>query len=467
MMNSPHTSSASGITLDNDSKNNVILHIISDIAQRLQDPDQIGTFMQDDFSVFSNPELLFTPTWAPLSLADGYPGLLILFVILYERGILTENKEKVIHRYIVKIKESIENAENFDLSLFSGIAGACFSLKFAVAQENRYARLLETLNSFLLKHTEKIYLEPLRASIDQKQPCLSNHYDLIQGICGVGCYTLYSSEDPLFRNLTENIVRILVDFCKPLQTEGVTVPGWYVAENDILNTSSAFTRPKGNFNLGLAHGICGVLALLANAYLKGIIVEGQKETIQKISDWICKKSFRDEKDTIRWSHTVPWEEEVGKGYIHPQKPCRDAWCYGVPGVARSLLFAGHALQDKNLVDFALQAFLGVFKRSQADWKLSGPTLCHGIAGLLLLTHGVSQESPDIDFRPQIDMLKEILLTYYNPHHPFGFQDIEHGFNGEDIVVNRAGFFGAAGVLLTLLTIAGPISKWHLPLLSHV
>ncbi|MBY0501372.1 MAG: lanthionine synthetase C family protein [Alphaproteobacteria bacterium] len=430
-------------------------HLINTLSERLKNPDYIYTFMQD-------------PLCDPLSLAEGYPGLLILFVILYQRGMLAESKEKLIHPYILKIKEAAENTTSLNLSLFSGIAGICFALKFAVTIEGRYGRLLETLNTILLNHMEQAYFNPLMESIKQNQSRVSGHYDVIQGISGVGYYALSNMQNPLFKDLSQKILNVLVALCKPFPREGITIPGWHVTKDDPLNKNYYLSTPEGNFNLGFSHGVPGILGLLSAAALKGVVVKGQKETIQILSEWVCKKSFKDAKDAIRWSHSVSWKEELSDKLFLPKEPSQDGWCYGVPGVARSLFLAGRVLEDKNLKDYALKAFQGIFTRSPADWKLHGPAVCHGISGLLLLTFIMAQETRCLYLTSQVSYLQEILLSHYKPDSSFGFQDIEYGPQGEHIAVDKPGFMnGTAGILLTLLTLTGPVSDWHLPFLAYV
>ena len=87
---------------------------------------------------------------------------------------------------------------------------------------------------------------------------------------------------------------------------------------------------KGNFNLGLAHGVTGILAFLSIAMIRGFEVEGQREAISQIAAWICQQSIQ-ENENIQWPYQVSWEEEMEK-ISRIKVPSGDAWCYGVPGI---------------------------------------------------------------------------------------------------------------------------------------
>ncbi len=431
--------------------------IVLDIALRMSDPDSVRKFMLDPSNSNPYPFVHNKIAWQNLSLAGGYPGMVLLFNALERNGLV---KGEIVHHYILKIKEAIEDEGFVNPSLFNGICGACFALQAASMDGMRYQRMLQNIQSYLLESIESYYLEPLRTNREQNQPVFSYLHDLIQGLCGVGRYVLENLFIPDFFEMAKKITTTLINFTKPLQVHGHSVPGWYLSPNDTLNTWHK-EDSKGNFNLGLAHGIPGILAFLAIASLKGVEVKGQKETMMEIASWIRQKSFN-KNDTIRWPYSVPWELEIQKKTR--DEDSKDAWCYGVPGIARALFLAGKALEDTELKSFAITAFRGVFCRTRKEWQLHGPMLCHGIAGLLMLTHEMAKEKECGDLIVKVNELKQILLSYYNSDSPFGFKDVELSTQG-NVEISKAGFLeGSAGVLLTLLSTSDQNFKWHLPLM---
>lgn len=433
---------------------------LSSCIQRLETPDKLKDILLSQLQPANDSVPSQTVSWDDLSLAAGYPSLLLLFSVLEQKGV--EKSDEIALRYAIKIKESIETRGlSTDLSLFSGVAGICFALEHASCGQPRYRRMLDALHNFLISNIKSFYLDPLYACLEKGLAVPVSLYDPIQGLCGIGRYALVNKSVSGFGDICLQINQALVAFCQSKMIQGYEVPGWYLSQNDPINWN--YTHTKGNFNLGLAHGISGVLAFFAISALQGVVVDGQKEAIDFISRWICKHAFY-ESGLIYWPTHVSFEDVTNQ--THPQKKERskDAWCYGVPGVSRSLFLAGKSLRDTTLMNFAKEAFLGVFSRDPTAWQLPGPALCHGIAGLMTITKAMAEEKGCEGLSENVQMLYNLLLSFYNPKSPFGFRDVEPSEKGECNEVDKVGFLdGAVGVWLALETIENRHSRWRIPL----
>lgn len=403
--------------------------------------------------------------WNGASLCSGFAGILLMLTALAKKGFLA-SPDDVIHRYVLAMKEEIERDGISSLSLFSGVCGQVFALEEASLRENRYQKMIDILDQFLLDHLEKEYLLPFNQCKQQNLSPPSLLYDVIQGVSGVGRYLLDKVQEPRIEWALKSILSVLVDWTRPRLVYGKTVPGWYLSPKDTLNQLRRYQSEKGNFNLGLSHGITGVLALFAIASLKGVEVSGQRESMDYIQHWMRKKSFEIE-GNIHWPHSISWEEEVGET-LSSKDRSKDAWCYGVPGIARTLYLTGKALQNNDLIEFAKQAFRGIFQREERDWELPGPNLCHGIAGLLSITKRMSDEEGCEEFIPEIVSLKAKLMKHASEDAFWIFQDPERTTKGNWYFLDKPGFLeGAAGIVLTLATLSDPNPRWHLPLMIHV
>ena len=98
------------------------------------------------------------------------------------------------------------------------------------------------------------YLIPLKHNLKNSLPSHPYLYNLIQGIPGIGVYSLNNIFLFSFLNLTKTILRLLINLTKPIKIEKRMAPGWYVPCS-FLHLEEEKTRyAKGNFNLGLSHG---------------------------------------------------------------------------------------------------------------------------------------------------------------------------------------------------------------------
>ena len=435
------------LRLKMDVKKPILMPLFEEIALKMTNPFEVKQIV-----LTSNGSLQNKIPWMDLSLATGYPGLLLLFATLESAGVV---KEGAAHQYVLAIHQSIEREPLSNLSLYNGVSGICFALRQASHCGTRYQLMQQKLDNLLLEHIQDVYLKPLREHRKRQESAPSALHDLIQGLPGIGRYLL---EDlSLFDATIESILKELVELSKPFFWEGRAVPGWHLSSHDHLNTRSK-KWPKGNFNLGLAHGIPGILAFLSIATLKGVIIDGQIDAMTRIAGWIQQHADRSS-GMIQWHSMIPFEGEKDDVLA------RDAWCYGVPGIARSLFLCGKALGDQDLVQFAIDAFRGIFSRTREDWHLPGPMICHGIAGLLLITDAMANDLKTQDLMSQVEQLQQLLLANYQPNAPFGYQDLQLAESGKWQAVNSPGLLeGTAGVLLTLLM---PKTKWHLPFLINV
>ena len=412
-------------------------------VQKLRNHSLIETAMRNSSHMYKD-SLFPHPSWNSLSLCEGYPGILLLFSFLEEQELIQEG---IAHTYVLRIKEILEKDGIADLSLFSGLTGICFAIHHASRQGTRYSRLLYKLHCVLAERIKFVYLDPLSKNRSNHSYTSSFLYDSVQGLCGIGRYLLEHVDNPFLLDRLKEITNALIAMTLPIHVDGVSVPGWCLSPQDPLNVRGK-EELHGNFNIGLAHGAPGILSFLAMVSLRGVIVDGLKEALERLSSWICAKSLIID-GMIRWPSSISWEEEVGSC---PQKKdlARDAWCYGVPGVARSLFLAGRALRMSSLRDFAMTAFRSIFLRSPISWNLPGPSLCHGIAGLLLITYQMAQEEEGSDLLIQVNYLQEMLDVFYQKEHLFGFQDVEPSKKGGYVQIDNPGFLeGASGILLTL------------------
>ncbi|SDW81002.1 Lanthionine synthetase C-like protein [Marininema mesophilum] len=433
--------------------------VLGVIADRLRNPEYIRKVALHPNNVSSQAK---AHPWGELSLSHGYPGTALLYGEL-DRFDPQAGWDQVAHQHLVAMQRYLE-AEGFQsISLFGGITGVAFATWSASREGERYGRLLEQLHTQIAESLRKqLRIERERRS--KEKGVLAQWYDIIVGITGVGRYLLIQKDQPELRELLDEILLDLVELSKPIVVERQTVPGWWIPQHAQFTEHDRQSFAKGNFNCGLAHGIPGPLALLSLAKLQGVEVKGQVEAIQRMTQWLLQWKQEDAYGSY-WYDRVAWEEEVeGARLTHRH---REAWCYGTPGVARALYFAGKALQDEGLKETSVLAYQSIFKRPEILWDIDSPTICHGTAGLLEMTGQMYWDSNDRTLQIQRDYLLHRQLKDFNPDSPFGYKDLEPqpiGYRGLD----KVGLLeGAVGVALSLLScVKGKGSGWSRSLLLH-
>ncbi|NGX37298.1 MAG: Nisin biosynthesis protein NisC [Chlamydiae bacterium] len=443
------------------------ISLIHEIAMRMKNPSQIIEQICKPSN--QNPSTDQSP-WGALSLSHGYPGILLFFATL-DDCYPNERWDEMSHQYVLKIKEAIEAEGVSDPSLFGGLAGICVAIDRASKRKTRYLRLLTTLNQHLIKQINAFLFPTLREKIRLGLPARMEFYDLISGISGIGAYLITQTDSAEAFDCLKELLSLAIGLTRDIQIGSHCIPGWYVPSHYQFLEKDRLEYPKGNFNLGMAHGVTGMLALLSTAQIQGISIQGQKEAIEKISAWIIAKKQVDA-EHIYWPTRVNFEEEMDeKSSSSQQAPA--AWCYGSAGIARCLYLAAKALNDKAVKDLSVSAFQSVFTRAPGSWILRAPSFCHGNAGVLTLATMMAHDTGSDELKGWIPKIRQQILSAYHPDFHFGFKDLEPIFkenftlNQDEpfkmVQVEKAGLLdGVSGILLSLLSSVDYQTSWTLP-----
>lgn len=213
-------------------------------------------------------------------------------------------------------------------------------------------------------------------------------YDLLHGLTGIGVHLLHHTpgDDALAAVLT-----YLVALTRPLFVDGETLPGWWCAHDPHRGHS-----PGGHANFGMAHGITGPLALLAQALRRGAVVDGQHEAVTTITDWFDQ--WQQHADRGPWWPETITREEAAAGQPHATEPGRPSWCYGTPGITRALQLTAIATADTTRRQAAEQALVACLADEHQLAQLTDTGLCHGTAGLFQTVWRAAQDAstPDLD-----------------------------------------------------------------------
>ena len=422
------------------------LHKVRQILERTANQSAINGLVIPGFRCFSD-----------------CPGSCMLFGEL-DAHFPDDHWDQVAHQYMLKLQEELNHEPLGGMALFNGAAGVSMA-GWALSRGGlRYRKFVEVMNECIIHSCEKN-----RPHVAQR---VGGHvrmgdYDAISGIAGIGRYLLLFKNQPKMRKVLEESLEYLVALTTDIEVDGHSVPGWYISVEEQFLRADQEKYPHGNFNLGLAHGIPGVLSLLSLTLLEQIEVPGQKRAIRKIVNWLRQFQIRvPERTGGYWPSHISWEEQIA-GCILTSTHERDGWCYGTPGVGRAIYLAGCALEDVSLKELAIQSFDAVFAQSEEEWQLPAPTFCHGLAGLLHLTQLMFLDTGISRFKAYRQRVLVSLLQKYQPEKEFGFCELE-GRGNELYSLDRVGVIdGAAGCALALLAVIKPIrTNWDVMFLVN-
>lgn len=367
--------------------------VADDVTERLADPAQPAS----------------ADGWSPESLDEGNAGIALLHA---DAG--DADGRRLAHEHLAAGLRGYEGSAR--CALFNGDAALGFAARFAAAGGDGYTKLLRTLDERIGRAARRLAEALSEAVGAADRGLMIGHYDVITGLAGLGRYLLAAGPDQ--RPALEETLTALVRLTEPVALTERTVPGWWVRQGPGPGPGGVVPA-QGLFDLGMAHGIAGPLALLAIAYRQDVRVPGQADAVSRVGRWLAARVASDESGPY-WPTTIGFTSEF-RGEIGASPPTRAAWCYGTPGVARALQLAAPVAGEPGWADLAVTTLRSVLDGPVERWRITNAGLCHGAAGLLHVTSRVAEDSGDAGLRAHLPSLAERVLAHHDPDAPYGFR----------------------------------------------
>lgn len=221
-------------------------------------------------------------------------------------------------------------------------------------------------------------------------------YELIGGLSGYGVYFAEGLPSETSRRGLGLVVRRLDELSE--QTPHGT--RWRTSEKT-LPEDRARRYPTGYFNLGVAHGMPGVLVVLSLAVAAGVERDKALELAEGLVRWIRSRRQDNEAGLARFPSVWTPDE--------PPTKSRQAWCYGDPGLAAAWLWAAHLRQSSAWKHEALDLLRDCATVTFDDSGIHDPGLCHGAAGLAQIYNRAFQHTREDVFRAAaVRWLRQVL-----------------------------------------------------------
>ncbi|GHG83399.1 lanthionine synthetase LanC family protein [Streptomyces griseocarneus] len=412
------------------------------VAELLREPGRVALGARR--ALEGLPASLMLPGWQPASLLLGHPGIALLHI---RRARDDAAWAAVAHAHLAAAAEAAGRAGP------AVVGDLLLPATLQARQHGGYARLLERAATAHAAYAEA-RAERLMGRWRERGPGLAyGDYDAITGLAAQGRALLTAAghgDDAAARALSR-VLEALVAWTRTVRADGRDVPGWWCSPERYQVPRDRREFPRGDFNVGLAHGICGPLALLSLARLSGRRVAGSADAVRRAADWVLDVRGADEWGPL-WPGRVAFDEEARRSYGDGAARSRPGWCYGGAGVARTLQLAGWALGDRALADAGVAAMAAALRRPLPGPVHADPGFCHGRAGLLHVAVRMASSSGRPELWEGADRLARGLVADFDEGAAFGFRQVLPDGPGPGID-NPGLLDGAAGVALALASYA--------------
>jgi lantibiotic biosynthesis protein len=363
------------------------------------------------------------------SLAGGQAGLAVFYTWL-ARTRRAPQAEVLARRCLDQAIEAV-STQAMNASLWGGFTGVAWAAELV-------DRLLDRDAEDRGEAVDDVLVRLLSRANPWSAP-----YDLVVGLTGLGVYALQRCPRPVAIECLRRVVERLHE-CAQHDEHGLY---WWTPPAEIHHESRE-QYPSGRVDLGVAHGVAGVIALLGGLCGAG----AEQATARPLL-----------KEAVRWlfAHSVPTEADptfpiwVAPG-VQPL-PARCAWCYGDPGIAAALLMAARGVGDAGWEQAAVALACRAAERPASQTGVVNAGFCHGAAGLAHLYNRMYQASGEPELGRAALYWLERTLGFYRRARDNGGSWVQGSsdpaqrelwtWTGIDVVD------GAAGVALVLLAAA--------------
>jgi lantibiotic modifying enzyme len=378
------------------------------------------------------------------SLAGGSAGIAVFLAYLEAARPGRGHGDQAL-RHLERAVEAMGQVDAPPL-LFAGFPGVAWAL------EHLQGRLFESPGEDL---GEEAAIQIARHLGQSPWP---HHFELIGGAAGLGVYALERLPRPYGEECLRRAVARLAETAERRE-DGVA---WWTPRA-WLAPSSAGPGEAGYYNLGVSHGVPGVIAFLGEALAAlGPLAPPETRTLLAGAvAWLLAQKLP------AGSHSV-FPGSVAPGST--PAPTRISWCYGDLGIALALLGAARRAGEPAWEAEALALGRAAAARPFDGSGVVEPGLCHGAAGAAHLFNRLFQASGEPVFAAAA---RGWIARTYALRRPAGglagfsawLPDADGGLGWRD----EPGLLtGAAGVGLALLAAATSIAPaWDRLLLVAV
>jgi hypothetical protein len=209
----------------------------------------------------------------------------------------------------------------------------------------------------------------------------TGEYDLMSGLVGFGVYALErgAAGRPLALRVLDHLERSAV-------AEGDRL-SWHTPAH-LLPPNHAGRAPEGYWNLGLGHGLPGVIALLSRFIAHGIEVPRARALLDGAVHFLLSVAAVGPAQG-RFPPWLPNDKPISS---------RLAWCYGDLGIATALVGAGLYVREPAWQREGIALAHACAARTLEQAHIHDAGICHGAAGIAHMLHRMARATKDDSLR---------------------------------------------------------------------
>jgi lantibiotic biosynthesis protein len=301
-------------------------------------------------------------------LLSGYSGCALFYAYYYRLSGKQQHLRRL-QRILQKMTGALAEQELI-ASHCSGIAGIAWCLQHLTNQG--FIAGAEIDDAF--EETDEMLSRYLQQELEQQR------YDFLHQGLGAALYFLERPMNAAASATLEAMVTQLEKAAIILDT-GVSWKDQFVRKD---NT-------EDHYNLGLAHGVPAILAVLGMLYEKGICVERTFPLLEKGVQWLLSTRNEPGAEAGSWYPTMVTRNNTAIG--SPQS--RLGWCYGDLGIAVTLWNVGARLEKEAWKREAVDILAHTLShRDSRNGTVRDAGLCHGSMGIAHIYRRVYTGSGD-------------------------------------------------------------------------
>ncbi|KQV30515.1 lanthionine synthetase LanC family protein [Massilia sp. Root335] len=315
------------------------------------------------------------PSLAPnLGLASGVAGVVLMQARLYQLR-PTAARRECIARLVADLVAHLPR-QHLAPGLWTGLAGILYAFEFVRRVD---PALLgddgDDIAGFVLD------MDAVLCQFMRNAPGDAN-YDLISGISGLGAYALMRTD----RTAAQAIFQAAEHALGTAAERGHDSWTWKTAGKHIPGNGSGQQQPQqqqrdGRYDLGVAHGVAGVIGLLSLGLRVGLGSPDTGTMLRYAIDWLLAQENPPAAHS-RFPSTL----------TAPAGSSRLGWCYGDLGIAMVLAAAAQALDDLRLDTYWQTLLEARLRQPDSSFVLDSPGLCHGKSGVVHLLAGLARRA---------------------------------------------------------------------------